>query len=156
MKILVVYHNNTGVEYHRMMMPFDMISKGIEVYHIDHLDHVNSIEDVKQLEKFDVCVFNRNISPKMQPSVAFAALRAANVRIIMDMDVYWDLPKHHIGRHFYNHTNFGQAIKDQMGNSDMVWCTHKRLKKEIEKYNKNVIIVFPFVWFVLKCFLEFV
>lgn len=138
MKILVTFQGYGGVQRHRIHDPFQHIKKNgyADVQHTPSLDNLNE-EGEKLLEQFDVVVFNRNISHIHQPDKVFAMLKRAGVKIVIDLDDYWELPKHHVAHNLYKMSNLTESMIMQMAFADMVWVTHERLGKEVNQYNTN-------------------
>lgn len=142
MKVLITFQGYGGVQKHRLHDPFQHLDQfdDVTVQHTPSLDNLNE-EGLKVLEEFDVVVFNRNISPIMRPEQVFADLRKAGVKIVMDIDDHWELPKDHVAREYYDYTQTGRAMVDQMRHADMVCATHTRLGKVVGEYNSNWAVV---------------
>ena len=129
MEILIVHQGYSGVDYHRIMIPFNSIGLGEHnVYSCSDL-HAVDIEAING--SIDVVVFNRNISGKLQPEEIFSRLWAAGCAVVIDMDDYWYLPKTHALNYQYRHTNFSKCMEKQLVLADAVICTHELMRKEI-------------------------
>ena len=130
-----------GVEYHRLIAPFNQM--GVDGFDVTHSDHIEGVE-AKDLRGFDVCVFSRNISPRCDPLPVFAELKAAGVKIVVDIDDYWYLDKDHVLTELYQKTNMSRCIIDQIKHADMVWTTHKPLARKIkQETSKKKVIAIP-------------
>ena len=139
MNVLITYQGFGGVQRHRLHDPFQNLhasGAGVNVQHTPSLDGIRE-EDWKQLEQFDVVVFNRNISPVMDPRPVFDMLRSMNIKIVIDIDDYWEIPKYHVANEWYKLTNVAEAMKVQMLNADQVWVTNKHLGSYVEEFNKD-------------------
>lgn len=141
MKGLLVYQQLGGVEYHRLHNPMKIMhEEGFHVQHTPTLDDIQ-LEDHKKLEQFDYVLFSRNISPKMNPEPVFKLLRDMGVKIIMDVDDYWYLPKSHVGANFYKRANYSACTEWQLKNADEVWVTHEHLGKLVGEFNPNWAVI---------------
>jgi hypothetical protein len=143
MKCLIIYEGLGGVQWHRLQVPFERmhLDGAMEVMHTNDLFTATEQEQ-KKLSAFDVAVFNSNITEYMQPHRVFNMLRRQGVKIVIDVDDYWKLPKGHIISHYYKRTGKTGAILWQIKNADEVWCTNKVLQKSIldEAGRKAVVI----------------
>lgn len=141
MKILIVHSGLSGVDYHRLIVPFQAMGKEypyIQFFQINHLEEhegkpAPSVKDIIEWG-IEVCIFSRNISYKFDPAPIFAKLKAAKVKIVMDMDDYWYLPKNHVMSSIYKKANLSKCIEDQIRMCDAVICTHRVLANEIAKF----------------------
>lgn len=141
MKVLLIGTKTDGVYYHRLYVPYNRISldSNIEVMATATADGI-TLAEAKQ---FDAIIFNRTISQKLDPFPIFAICKAANTKIIMDIDDYWYAPKGHPVREMWVKTNFSKCCEDQLKYADYITTTHTLLRDEIVKLGidkKKVII----------------
>lgn len=138
-KVAIIVQSNSGVSYHRLQIPFAKIFKD---YGLDCKIYWNSDDSCfDKLEGVTHVVYNRNISAKMQPEIIIARLKKLGIKVICDIDDYWELPVKHDLNRFYKQTNLGNCIITNMILADQVWTTTKRLASAISKYNKNVHVI---------------
>lgn len=158
MNILVLHHGESGVDYHRIVVPFAEIhrngeatgykvvqSRYIEDY-VDKLGNEQRSLTVQQLKDNDiqVCVFSRNISYRANPAPAYAKLKAAGVKIVIDIDDHWELSRGHVMQMGYRKSNMSKCIFDQIKYSDAVICTQPNLRDEIKRhFPKKRIYIAP-------------
>jgi glycosyltransferase involved in cell wall biosynthesis len=120
-----------------------MQTRYLEDY-IDADGNYHKTLNVDELKALDVqaCIFSRNISYRCDPAPVFARLKAAGIKIVIDIDDYWKLPKWHIMSHAYAKQNMSRMIEDQIIMSDYVICTHPQLRAEIAKVRlvRNVFV----------------
>lgn len=140
LNVLVTFQGYGGVQRHRIHDPFQHLSQFVNVQHTPSLDNLND-ESVKMLEAFDVVVFNRNISNLHQPDQVFHMLKKAGIKIVMDIDDYWLLSKHHVAYETYQKTNLTNSMLGQLRHADVIWVTHERLGRAVNEYNPNWVIV---------------
>lgn len=140
MKVLVVHSGISGVDYHRLIVPFNAIGKAypaIEFVQTNHLEEHDgkpapTVQDLIDTG-VEICIFSRNISYKFDPAPVYAKLKAAGIKIVIDMDDYWYLPKNHPMSAIYKKANLSKCIEDQIRMADAVICTHRTLANEIAK-----------------------
>ena len=125
MRILAITQPNSGVGYHRMMLPLRHL-QGVSVLFTDFIND-------EVLERgFDIVTFNRFI-----PGVDLADLlefrRRYGFKIVLDLDDYWILDTWHIlAKDFPS-----QVIIDHIRAADLVTVTHDRLLKEVRPLNQR-------------------
>lgn len=138
-KIAIVTQSVSAVAYHRLMVPLVKMSKdyGIEVVCL-----MNKEDDfLQKLQGVTHVIYNRNISALMKPEETIMLLKAKGIKVICDIDDYWELPKGHKVRSYYNRTKMDKCIVANIKAADMVWTTTKILAEKILPFNKNVEIV---------------
>ena len=152
-RILAITPAYGGVEFHRLITPLDELAKD-EGFIVDKTQMIDGV-GVEHLQKYDIVIFNRNISnPKenkdtkkiarLNPEAIFAALKEADVVSVCDLDDYWLLPKHHVSAKFYDDVNFSKCIENTIKFSDHVLVTTdilKRRVKELTKISDNIHVV---------------
>ena len=123
MRILAVTQPNSGVGYHRMMLPLRHLP-GVSVLFTDFIN-----DEVLQ-RGFDIVTFNRFI-PGVELSDLIAFRKKYGFKIVLDLDDYWILDSWHIlARNFPS-----QVIVDHIRAADMVTVTHDRLLNEVRPLN---------------------
>ena len=70
-----------------------------------------------------------------------AQLKLRGIKIICDIDNYWNLPKTHALHNLYKETKMSKCIQSNIQLADVIWTTTKSLADEIQKINKNVFVV---------------
>ena len=60
-------------------------------------------------------------------------------KVVLDMDDHWKLPSNHLN--YYDYQVFTPRIENNIRTADLVTCTNEVLANEIEKLNKNVLIL---------------
>lgn len=132
MRVLIVGQKNNGVGYHRLYIPYAQIERttDIEFFGVPEVDTIT----LKEAETFDAVIFNRNISPRlMNPTKLFAIFKAANCKIIMDIDDYWNLYPGHVLKSYYIASNYIKCSVDQLRYADHITTTNQILKDQIVK-----------------------
>lgn len=108
---------NTSCGYHRITLPFSRLT----------------VEP-----KVPVLVFNR--LPDCGPR-GLEAFKYAGVKIVMDLDDYWNLPESHYLHKGYGDDMTSLRIRMSLERADLVMVTTARLADQVRKVNPNVVIV---------------
>lgn len=129
MRILVITQQNSGVGYHRLMLPIYYMPKKYAFF-------TDIINDEILAENYDIVVINRYI-PSCHVDDLVKFREKYGFKLVVDIDDYWHLDPWHILYDYYE----VQPIIDHIKIADMVTCTNATLRTEISQYNKNVQIV---------------
>lgn len=133
MRILAFTSKESGVGYHRIMMPLVNMKK-------DYCLITDTISEEILSQNFDLIILNRML-------VSVSAEDLVQIRnkygckIIVDNDDYWNLDPYHLLYERYILNNIPEKILSYIKIADACTCTHERLADEIYKYNRNVHIV---------------
>lgn len=139
MNLLYIPKGWSSVEYHRLILPFKYITNTQITQSLSEVSVKGYLDsNVSQLW------FNRNLSEIYDPEPTFTKLKIAGVKIVIDIDDYWDLPKTHILKATWDKSNISNLYADQIMAADYVVTTHSHLAdviiKELRvKANKIVI-----------------
>ncbi len=129
MRLLILTTQNSGVGYHRLMLPIYYLEKTYAYF-------TDVLTDEVLEEKFDLVLFNRFI-----PGVPLETLKEKQkkygFKIVCDIDDYWILDSSHILYSVYP----TQEILNHIQAADLVTCTNERLWNAIRPYNSNVTIL---------------
>lgn len=129
MRILVITQQNSGVGYHRLMLPIYYMKKDFAFF-------TDTINDEILKEKYDIVVVNRFI-PTCHIDDLKAYREKYGFKLVLDIDDYWYLDPWHILYNQYDPFPIIEHIKI----ADYVTCTNAKLRTEVSKYNKNVSIL---------------
>lgn len=141
--ILVAIHKTmrSAVEYHRLYIPF----KNMDVLFEDNIEAVTA----QYLKDNDIQVvwFNRNISPTLyNPDPLFRLLRHMGIKIVCDIDDYWELNFGHVLYNVMIKGNLKNSQISQIKASDYVCVTHEFLANKVHKelgVSRHRIIIAP-------------
>jgi hypothetical protein len=118
MSLLKVECNpHTSCGYHRLALPFSLLECE---------------------PKVPIFVFNR--LPECAPR-GLEALRAKDIKIIMDIDDYWALPDTHYLYPNYMSEMTSVRIRMSLERADLVMATNSYLADRVRPVNKNIVIV---------------
>lgn len=129
MRILSVQQPGNGVAYHRQWLPL-MEMPDVAVLFADFLN------DEVLARGWDIVLINRHI-PGMELETLLDYRKRYDFKLVVDIDDYWHLDPWHILYHSYP----TQKIVAHIKAADLVTCTHKRLAKAIQEYNKAVVVI---------------
>lgn len=129
MRILVITQQNSGVGYHRLMMPIYYMPKEFAFF-------TDTINDEILSEQYDIVVVNRYI-PTCHIDDLKAYREKYGFKLILDIDDYWHLDPWHILYGQYD----AEPIIEHIKAADLVTCTNMGLRYHISKYNEKVHVV---------------
>lgn len=129
MRILVITQQNSGVGYHRLMMPIYYMKKEFAFF-------TDTINDEILSEQYDLVVVNRYI-PTCHIDQLKAYREKYGFKLILDIDDYWYLDPWHILYDQYD----AEPIIEHIKAADMVTCTNMGLRYHISKYNEKVHVL---------------
>jgi len=133
MKILAITSANSGVGYHRLMMPLVHMQK-------DYLLITDTINDEVLEKGFNLVIINRIVTG-LSVEQLIEWKNKYGFKLIVDNDDHWDLPVTHILYDRYRLNDISNKIIEYIKIADLCTCTHERLADEIYTYNKNVHIL---------------
>jgi hypothetical protein len=129
MRILVLTAPNSGVGYHRLMLPIYYLEKTYAMF-------TDALTDEVLEENFNLVIFNRFI-PGTTLETLIEKRDKYGFKIICDIDDYWILDSSHILASVYPTKEIINHIKI----ADLVTCTNEKLWNEIRPLNSNVAIL---------------
>jgi glycosyltransferase involved in cell wall biosynthesis len=129
MKIIGLAQKESGCGYHRIQLPLVHMESGERI--------VCDIPTAEILERgWDVLTFNRIcLFDEIWPNVK----EATGVKVVMDMDDYWELPPSH--PLYITYKTLSKRIITNIEHADLVTVTTEALAEKVRPYNANVIIL---------------
>jgi len=145
MKVLIIvpsYPKISGVDYHRLFMPHNVLGTLHEDCEISLITEIDS-QPIEFLQEFDIAVVNRFVSKIGQPIDLINKLREAGLRYILDLDDDWRLPNWHLLYSASRELNHAEQIAFAVNNAYAITCTHELLANSIraELGHKNVHVI---------------
>jgi len=146
MRILLITPNKSAVTYHRLIAPHLALQETQDAKVYMTTDMMDMFHP--KFEGMDVIIFSRMIlfdhfmvkGRKVMIEEVLDGLKKQGVKVIVDIDDYWKLDKHHI---LYNH--LGEGFEEQTERSlrmaHEVITTNNRLKKKVKPFNKRVHVI---------------
>jgi hypothetical protein len=133
MRILAITSKQSGVGYHRIMMPLVNMKK-------DYCLITDTLSEETFEGKFDIVVMNRMLA-NIKPEQMIEWRKKYGFKLIVDNDDHWQLDPSHILYEHYITNQIPQQIISWLLIADLCTCTHERLAEEIYKHNTNVEIL---------------
>jgi len=140
-KILIVPSDLAGVGHFRSIWPAQEIQRSHKESFEVKINPTPKFDDLEVFKKYDIIHFHRHFGPIERLNEIFDTLQSAGVTMIMDIDDYWAPPKTHPMYHAAKNEKIEEKITKTLAKSDYVTTTTGLFKKEILKYNKNVIVM---------------
>ena len=128
MKIGIVAKGSGGVEYHRLLKPFSLLTNDYDITHCE------GISSEAFDYGFDVVVFSR-ILPIVKQKEFIKELKKRGTYVICDIDDHWILSSNHVVKKTADAMR-KQSIEALMY-ADEVWTTHELLGSYVDKLNSN-------------------
>lgn len=137
MKILALTKLNSGVDYHRILLPL----KYLELKDGDSILQINDSQIlIKHFFKdVDILLFSRECPFDLDQILEFR--KELNFKIIVDIDDYWYLYPKHLNYEDWKIRGTSEQIIKSIEAADLVTTTHKYLQDKIVRLNRNVEIL---------------
>ena len=135
MRILALGSLNSGVSFHRIIMPLIYMVQNTK----DFVKITNQIDEKELEQGWDVVVMNRSVSFPYQNVEAWK--QKYGFKLIVDNDDFWELDPYHNLADYYLKNDVASKIKGYISIADVCTVTHARLADEVYKVNKNVHIL---------------
>jgi processive 1,2-diacylglycerol beta-glucosyltransferase len=151
--LLPVQYNVTGLDYHRLLMPFERLQKKHPgIHEIKMLrgtvennkvyePPLDSLTD-EQLRQFNIVYVLRQLShdvKKIQPLID--RIKSNGLKMVFDIDDYWHLPKEHYWHQKYKEQKVSEGVITTLKQSDAVVTTTHHFAEIIAEYNQNVTVL---------------
>lgn len=141
LRLLVIVPNRSGVGFFRSIKPHvylnEFYGEEIEINMIEKFDFSNPDFGKDQ----DIIHFHTNVGDNYQVwQNKMKELKQAGVKLVMDLDDYWELPVHFPYHKAYKN-EISKLIKENIKLADYVTTTTELFAKEISKTNKNVVVL---------------
>jgi hypothetical protein len=133
MKIQALVLKDSGIHFHRLVNPLAYlpIEDGVEV----ELLHIGEQE---QRIDCDILIYNKWCAT---PVERIKELQAQGMKVIVDVDDLWYVPKSHPNYPFINDNNIDKLTEEHIKLADLVICTTLRLQDKVRELNKNTAVI---------------
>lgn len=141
-KLLVIGFDYHGVGYYRCNSPYLSINDpDIEIKYLPISDMTFRFDE-NHLKDINAIIYQKALPIRKDDELKefLAARQKYNIKIIYDIDDYWELDSSHPQYKLNNVGNRIQAIIDNIRFADYVSTTTTYLADKIKEYNKNVVI----------------
>jgi glycosyltransferase involved in cell wall biosynthesis len=141
MNILLVITDNTGLQYHRQIVPhivLDSITGGGAI-NVTSTGNFDMYPDEK-LKDQQIVIFLRAISMTRKSAEVVRRCHKNGCKVILDIDDYWNLPSDH-GMFRYRPPYFEINTVEAIEAVDLVTTTTKFFAKIIKVFNRNTFVL---------------
>ncbi len=142
-KILVVNMQTSGVDMYRLTPHRYLDPERFEVNFTPMLE--NPTDDLyKKIEEYDIVVFSRMLSKDTEKdwtSDLMTHLNKAKVKVVMDYDDNWQLPKYHTLYKTYEKNGYRLRQVKACRFADAVTVSTPYLRDKLLPYNKDITVV---------------
>lgn len=136
MKTVVIVNSINAVSYFRQILPTWEINRN------GHLVNMMLITDIslESLSLYEIIHFHANLLTYEPFRSIFNELRGLGIKMIMDIDDYWLLPK---TNPYYETHKLKDYVSEYFPKMDCITTTTNRFKNELKKVFKGNIVVLP-------------
>jgi len=136
MKLLVVNPSGAGVYYYRTFLPHKNLSDKIDITFKEEI-----VENEEELFDYDLIHFHTTIVAFEKMPSLFARLKKSGIKVIMDLDDLWEIPKTHHKYAYFKKIGLSESIKQNMRLADALTVTSEYLADKAKVYNRNVHVI---------------
>lgn len=141
-KILVISNDVDGVGYYRINSPYlYMNDHDIDIRFLSNNDFSFKFDE-NSLKDYNIIIYHKYIPFRIQENKTNfnEIVKKYDIKVIFDIDDYWDLEKTQINYKSWMKNNSPQIVKTQIKEADYVTTTTPILADFIKEINPNVII----------------
>jgi len=140
-KLLILPSDGQGVGHFRSIWP----AQSIEKHYSDEIEvEINrqvDVNDLEYLKRFDIIHFHRVLGTYENMKDRCDKLRELGVKLIMDIDDYWEPPMTHPLYELVVKDNLSEKMRTNLSCVDYVTTTTKVFADYIRKINPNVYVI---------------
>lgn len=125
---------------HRLETPFHKMSEIFPVTVEATPNRIGEIS-VSDIKKYDAVVFSRSIEIDGTTDITCRYLRDNGVKIIFDIDDYWNLETTHYLYPAYKHHNIAEQAVNAIKQADLIFTPTPYLTEAVSKHNPNVYTI---------------
>ena len=142
-KILVIPSDfEGGVGFFRVLQPHKYLMEKYGDEFECVIDGKPDWTDLEKLKEYDIIFCQRKIYENTRVFAdALRELKNSNVSVVLDIDDSWDLSPTHPMYGMYKRYNMEQTITGILQLGDYVTTTTDIFASEIERFNKNVVVI---------------
>jgi len=140
-KILMVPSDNQGVGHFRNIWPAQALSKHFNEEFDVEINLQPNVENIEYMKQFDIIHFHRHLGPYKLMDTLFPKLKAEGIKLVMDIDDFWEPPTTHPLYEAVKTEKISDKIIETFRQSDYVTTTTEVFASYIRKYNDNVVVI---------------
>jgi glycosyltransferase involved in cell wall biosynthesis len=139
-KVLALFNGiNNAVSYYRFINIFQHIIKSKKDIIVGFLP-IGALDLEADFSDLSIVHFHASICNQKPIMEKLLQLKAKGVKLVMDIDDYWNLPLENPHKPVYDKI-LKNVIPKYLSMVDYLTTTTKLFKKELKKFNKNVIVL---------------
>jgi processive 1,2-diacylglycerol beta-glucosyltransferase len=140
-KILVLINAVDGINYHRLIAPYNLIKENSPDDIVFFSNMKNEEKGYQTIDSFTVedfrdyshVVFNRVVSTDFADAKTIACIKKAGCKLVMDIDDNWVLNKSHFMYAKYHGAKMNEQIEYCLKQADVIQVASKQLQRIIKK-----------------------
>lgn len=137
MKIQIVTRPSNGCDYFRCVLPAIYLQKDVEWSAKNSIELLWIAQGEMKID-CNILIYNKLIGTSID---RLKHLQKQGMKIVVDVDDMWDLPKGHAHYEQWNGSGNHTLTIEHMKIADLVTCTSMRLQEAIRPYNKNTVVI---------------
>lgn len=142
-KTSILFYNpdQAGVNYYRTLMPAMRLQQDYpEDFHIEINQNIDW-NNLDYLRKFNIIHGHRTLCDFPQMESLVAVLRKEGIKVVIDIDDYWDVHEAHPVRDIMKTHDFTTKIKNNIRLADYVTTTTAQFADYIRPLNRNIVVL---------------
>jgi glycosyltransferase involved in cell wall biosynthesis len=140
-KILITNQDVHGVNFYRSEQPAISLSKLYDdEFEIDYIKNPDWNND-EFLKEYDIIHGHRTLCDFAQMPFLVQKLQSFGIKVILDIDDYWEVSKEHPLYHAVKKDGLKEKIIANFKIVDAVSTTTPVYEKYIQPYNKNILVI---------------
>lgn len=141
-KILVLPSDKGGVGKYRSVDPHVRLQELYpEDYHID-INYNFDFSNLTKLKEYDMVHVHKVPYNRFETATKLIGMiKALNIKLVVDIDDYWNLPTQHPSYRTNIHHKHGETVVQVLKAADYITTTTPLFVNFIKKFNKNVHVI---------------
>lgn len=141
LNVLFVPSDRQGVGHFRSIWPAQLLQKEYDDQINVDINYQPDFNDYEYLKQFDIVHFHRQLGDFEEHDKNFKILRDLGIKIVMDIDDYWEPFQGHPLHKLVKQEKIDKKIEETLPKVDWVTTTTEIFAQEIRKFNKNVKVI---------------
>jgi len=139
--VLVVPSDRTGVSRFRSTKPHIFLEKNYSGEFKIDIEYNPKLDNDEWLSQYDIIHFHRTLGSYEKMVETMERLHKLNIVGVMDLDDYWSPGQHHPAYLLIKKNKLPEKIVNNLKLADYVSTTTPIFEKEIQKFNKNTVVL---------------
>lgn len=136
-KVLSIPADQSGIGYYRSILPHSTLN---ELFN-DKMDvTIDFNPNVNTITQYDIIHFHKD-SVSVDMDEVFKKVKGTKTKLVIDLDDYWNLGSYNPLSKTHGTKERMERTLNMLKKSDYVTTTTEIYKKEIQRHNKNVVVL---------------